>query len=184
MGESSEALPYALVSQLVPWLLSHIHRPSFTNNSSSLLISFYLYIFMVASILEPTQIIHILKNPKFTSLNFQVFFRQFSSQVSAIQYNNGFSSTWYQKGIICWKPSIFKSCGGAKGLSCSLCWRENEAVCDPDIILDPIFIPRLVESSWGRVWIWSSHGRPYNSLQRRCLPKHNFPLEWTINLVV
>ena len=82
MGESSEALPYALVSQFVPWLLSHIHRPSFTNNSSSLLISFYLYIFMVASILEPTQIIHILKNPKFTSLNFQVFFRQFSSQVS------------------------------------------------------------------------------------------------------
>ena len=80
MGESSEALPYALVSQFVPWLLSHIHRPSFTNNSSSLLISFYLYIFMVASILEPTQIIHILKNPKFTSLNFQVFFRQFSSQ--------------------------------------------------------------------------------------------------------
>jgi len=61
------------------------------------------------------------------------------------QHNNGFSFTYYQKGLICSKSSIFKSSGCTKGPSCSLCWIENEAVCDPCIILEPTFIPRAVE---------------------------------------
>ncbi|QCD88667.1 SAUR family protein [Vigna unguiculata] len=43
-------------------------------------------------------------------------------------YNNGFSFTWYEKGIVYYKPSIFQGCGCGKGLPCSVCWRENEAV--------------------------------------------------------
>ncbi|KAF7810819.1 Auxin responsive SAUR protein [Senna tora] len=49
--------------------------------------------------------------------------------------------SWSQKGI------IFKRCQCAKGLSCSLRRREDEEICDSNIILEPAFVSRLVKSS-------------------------------------
>jgi len=123
------------VSHLVPC-------SSFTNNSSNQLIVFGSPFIYIYSLLQAFRIItnhsHLkaFKIPK-TSLETVVIFSN--------PHNNGVSFTCYQKGLICSKSSIFESSGCTKGPSCSLCWRENEAVCDPCVVLEPTFIPGLVE---------------------------------------
>jgi hypothetical protein len=97
---------------------------------------------------------------------------------------NGFPFTCYYKDISNSETSNIKICRSEKGLCSSVCWRETEAVYNPSVILEPTFISRLVKSSWGRVWIWSSHGWTHHSLHRRCLPTYNFLLEWTMILTL
>ncbi|KAK9136223.1 hypothetical protein Syun_015553 [Stephania yunnanensis] len=49
---------------------------------------------------------------------------------------------------------------------CGLCWRDpEEAICCSYFVLEPSFIPRLVESSGGRIRVSPPDGRPYNSMQ-------------------
>ena len=80
---------------------------------------------MAASIKDKKKIIHILKHLKLKNL-FLIYKSILTFLFPSLNtYNNGCSSSWYQKGIICCKPSIFKSCGYPKGLPCSLCQREN-----------------------------------------------------------
>ena len=84
-----------------------------------------------------------------------------------VQNNNGFSFAWSSKVFQC-----------PKRLCCSLCRREaKEAICDSCIILEPTFISRFTKSSWRRIWIWTSHGGPHNSLHRRCLLRYYFSPE-------
>ena len=83
--------------------------------------------------------------------------------------------------INCCKPSIFQSCGGSKGLPCSLCWRENEAVCHPRIILEPTILSGFAESSWERIRVWPSNGRSHNTMQGGWVPNRHLSLEWPVN---
>jgi hypothetical protein len=57
---------------------------------------------------------------------------------------------------------------------CSLCWRIQEEVCDSNCLLELPFIPRLAKPGWGRIWIWTSHGRSHYSMQWRILHQFNF----------
>jgi len=149
------------------------------NNSSSqlFLTNSFIYIYSLLQGFSTTKIVDILKHSQFKNFHLQFTSLFGHSLPNFNTYNNGFSFTWYQKGIIFCKPSIFESSGCGKGLPCSLCRRENEAVCDPHIILEQTVIPGLAKSGWGRVWISPSQRWPHNSLQWRCLPTYNFFLE-------
>ena len=182
MRKSSKATPYAPVSLSVPWV---IWLPSPLNHTSSqrFLINSLFYIYSWLQGFSTTKIIYILKNLELK--NFHLLYKSYLTLSSLNTKNNGFSLIWNQEDIIfCKQICIFKSHGCAEGLPCSLCWRENEAVCDSSIILEPTIIPGLVKSSWGRFWISSSNGRPHNSLQWRCIPTYNFLLELTTKLTL
>ena len=189
MRKSSKATPYARLpvgpmTHLIAFPLNHTSSQRFLTYS-------FFYIYSCLQGFSTTKIIHIFftysclqgfrvkKFPSSLQVLFDTLFTSFNT------YNNGFSFTWNPEDIIfCKQIGISKSHGCAEGLRCSLCWRENEAVCDSCIILEPTFIPGLVKSSWGRFWISSSNGRPHNSLQWRCIPTYNFLLELTTKLTL
>ena len=52
-----------------------------------------------------------------------------------------------------------------------LVMRKNEEFCGPNIVPQPAFFPRDVSLS---------NGRSYNSLQRRCVYRSHFSLEFLV----
>ncbi|CAN1726056.1 hypothetical protein LINPERHAP1_LOCUS341 [Linum perenne] len=57
-------------------------------------------------------------------------------------------------------------------------WREpEEEIRSSSVVLEPTFIHTTAKEGRGRIWILSSNGWSYTSLQRRCLHRHNFNVE-------
>jgi len=106
-------------SYLIAFPFNYLSRQQFQRILSS------LFIFKPASIKHNKN--HSI--PKAFEVQKLASYRIFFPFVPSLNtYNNGFSFTWYEKGIVYYKPSIFQGCGCGKGLPCSVCWRENEAV--------------------------------------------------------